>query len=153
VNQKDNLQNPMQAAIKTFNIIEGVLKEAHRKGTPLTMARIKAHPDVVAAGIIGNKVRDVVEMYVRKELVLSEGERMNRTYQWFDLEHTYVPTKNQLNASNGRPGKVEDVMKDNVVTQERAPKAHKAIELVVSGVTIVIDKNPATGRPRIIIEG
>lgn len=143
----------MSQLIALYAAIEAVLRDAQVENKPLTMADLKATPSILKVAKSPAQIRDAVENLVRNGNATSEGERIHRKYQWLEGADPYTPSKRQIEAAKVAPGRVVNPMKDNVVTHAAAPAVSQEVELVVAGVTIIVSKNPATGRPRITIEG
>jgi hypothetical protein len=143
----------MNQITRLYAAIELVMRKALELNTPLTMAGIKAVQDIQAAAKTHHQIRDAVINLLDKGYVVAEGSRLERRYKWKEGAESFSPSKAQVTAMSKRPGKVTDPMPDNVVTQAAAPLVSQEVELVVAGVTIIVSKNAATGRPRITIEG
>jgi hypothetical protein len=147
------IQNAMQEALKMHNLIEATLRRVAPEPQWPTMAELRAMPEIKALEKNQYQVRDIVDRLYKQGYVSSVGERLARRFAWNLEAQPYVFTPAQRTALKTQPSPTTDPRKDKVLVQKEAPDVQQEVELVVAGVTIVVSKNPVTGRPRITIEG
>lgn len=145
--------NAMNQLIRLYSAVELTLRHATTQNAPQTMAELKTSPRLTEVATNPSQIASAIETLVRQGYAHSEGERVNRRYKWADMNKTYTPTKRQIKAAETQAHKPVDPRKEGVMVQAMSPTIHREVELVISGVTIVVGKNPETGRPRINIEG
>lgn len=165
------MNNMMSDQIKLYANIEALLRKAEADSEPLMMREIVHHETLEPFAKSDWQLRDIVKSMVSSGFVISEGTGPGTKYYW-NVERTDHPEVKPYRVRrqarpfknpNMEPGDVvvarPDVQPEPQARFDSEPKRIveqatlvKDVELVIAGVTIVIGKNPATGRPRIVIE-
>jgi hypothetical protein len=146
------IDNSVQNTLRMYNLIEARLRWQASQPHGITVAELRQVTDIKNAERNAWQVRDCVKRLQARGYVTAEGVDKDRRYKWNLDAGPFVITDHMRRASQQQPSAVKDVLRDNVLNTV-AQDVSKEVELVVAGVTIVIGKNPATGRPRIVIEG
>lgn len=131
--------------------IEVILRQAKQRNQPVSSHDIWQSPDISESAPKEYHVRDRVRAMVAKGLVVkvpiaesqSGNKRSSVGYMWANLEKS-IDSEGLRSTRKGTDVPIEPVQP--VVSLDRD------VELVVSGVTVVVGRNPATGRIRITIE-
>ena len=137
----------IQQNLSLYHQLELVLRRAAVEKRPMTVRDIYEVPDVKAVSRNELQVRDKIKTLMDNNFLTkvtvaeSQGgdKRGKIGYYWKDEEKTIEKDFKTPRA--------------NVQRVEEEPQApNKDIELVFNDVTIIIGKNPETGRIRIVIE-
>lgn len=137
----------IQQNLSLYHQLEVVLRKAAAEKRPMTVRDIYEVPDVKAVARNELQVRDKIKTLMDNNFLTkvtvaeSQGgdKRGKIGYYWKDEEKTIEKDFKTPRA--------------NVSRVEEEPQAPvKDIELVFNDVTIIIGKNPETGRIRIVIE-
>ena len=137
----------IQQNLSLYHQLEVVLRKAATEKRPMTVRDIYEVPNVKAVARNELQVRDKIKTLMDNNFLTkvtvaeSQGgdKRGKIGYYWKDEEKTIEKDFKTPRA--------------NVQRVEEEPQApNKDIELVFNDVTIIIGKNPETGRIRIVIE-
>jgi len=137
----------IQQQMALFHHLENELRKAAQDKTPLTVRDLWERPEVNAVAKTETQVRDKVKTLLENHLLTKVtvaesqgGDKRGRIgYYWRDLQKTSDDLNIRKMQSRQEP--------------KHAPMiVNKDVELVVNGITVVVGKNPETGRLRIVIE-
>jgi hypothetical protein len=137
------LNNPMAQLAKVYKIVEERLRRATNDNAPISMAQLLEKPDLQDAMKNADQVRHTVKTMTDKGFVIKIGTFVNAKYKWNPNAGPFTLETKTARLAQKTPSEVK------ITKKEPTPRE---IELVIDDVTIVVGKNPATGRIRVIIE-
>lgn len=170
------INNQISQTVRLYGLVEDHLRRAATTKQPMTLNELLAQGDIAQVALKGKEsLKDCIKVLVRRGNVIvsrrdvrslgRHGGPFENQHLW-DLESPpfQVGVRKQKQAKV-QPSEVQNVTPKVVsVLEKSAPgnvgmyelaassKTAKEVELVLGGVSIIIGKNPDTGRLRIILE-
>jgi hypothetical protein len=138
------MANNITRNLALYTKVEEVLRRAMEENKPQVMADIMKNSDIMQLNSSLSQVQNVVSQLVKKKLVnkvvmpRDHHPRNTPGYVW--IQGAEWP-------ENKHPRKHSKV---KVITPP--PQEPTEVEITVQGITVVIGKNPSTGRLKITIE-
>ncbi len=138
---------------KRYKVVEEVLRRAADRGEMLTVRDLMDISEVAELCAKESYLRTTLDMFQRHRHLTVRLRHANtwpgkncNEYMWDVTSPPFILGKLKEKAAQEQPSTPKTAV-------EKGRKAAESIELVIGGVELVIDVNPATGRARIIIGG
>lgn len=143
----------IQSTIALYSVVETILRQALQENRPRTFKELSQHVDVKRVAKNEQQLRDVVSRFRNKGMIVnkkmrefSDAYKSNESGWIWAADNEVVPVALPKHKVDKKPS-------IPVITMVESTKADKDVELCFNGTTILVGRNPISGRIRITIEG
>lgn len=143
----------IQSSIALYNVIETLLRQALQENLPRTFREISENQDVLRVASKPQQIRDVVSTFRKKGYIIKKPMR-EFSDKYTPNEFGWVWNPDAESVVNTPPAHKANTKpsKPVIVKPDIGNENEKEIELVFGTTTIIVGKNPLTGRIRITID-
>jgi len=149
--ENDDKNLKLAQKFKMYHLVEKHLKLAAENNEPITPYWLRQKDEIKDNEASPYEVTNIIRAFIDKNMVKWIGVGHERAY-WWNPE-----VKGLMFTESGRFIKpvLDNKIPEEPVEESRVQQSVNAkdIELVINGTTIIVGKNPETGRVRITIEG
>lgn len=146
--------NALSQLARMYQRIELILRDGTLQNNGITVSELNKTQAINDIKKSDHQVRDILLTLVKKGFVnkvRATAYSREVFYKWNESAPPFVFGMVMARKANTKPSIVTNTKPDSAVIQQVA-KIAQEIELQIGGVTVIVGRNPTTGRLRIIVE-
>jgi len=148
------VNNPVAQIAQMYNFLE-----AHLRKGPIGMSDLLAKDDIRKHAKNAFQVRDLIKTLIKRGHVIKTGSSTDARYVWDPKSPPFVLPTRQMKQKHTAPSEPQVTSFTDRRATTKVATATKEVELVLpstkpgeQATSVIIGRNPATGRIRITIE-
>ena len=148
--------NALSQVAQMYNLLESILRSADANNRPLTITELNNFPAVLALRKSQWQVRDLVTKTLLKRGHVTEitNQQGDKVYAWDKTSEPFNLAIKQTRKASTKPSAATITKPEpapNAIIQQMG-KIAQEVEIAMGGFSVVIGRNPLTGRVRITID-